>query len=864
MSKQTSFKVPSVNEDRPPDPESLFHDLKGRAPEIQALWSHQADLLRAYTKNHVKASDVAFELPTGTGKTLVGLLLGEFRRRAFGERVAYLCPTRQLVGQVQAQATKYGIAAKAVLAPSYDGLNEYRLGKTVAITTYSSLFNVNPRFNDVQAIVMDDAHAGENYIASLWSVEIARDDHRALYQNVLALYDRCLPRSLLDSLRNDDPDPSARTMVELLAFPDQYQLLDALRDLCNAAFFDGDRQRFAWSMIRDALHACGLYLSWDSILIRPLIPPTLTHEPFAKASQRIYMSATLGEGGELERIIGVREIQRLPIPEGWDRHTAGRRLFVFPGLSLDDDDATAVAIEAAHRSDRTLVLTPRVDLSKVISARLTAVGIKVLGPAEIESSLDAFTDTSRAALVLANRYDGIDLPHEKCRLLLFVGLPAASNLLERFLLSKLRANRLLRDRIRTRFTQGVGRCCRGTTDFAVIIILEQNLLDFCSRSENRASMHPELQAELDVGLENSEGVDRDQLLELIQMFLKRDPKWQPAEQAITRIRGSKSRLPDPLSDRLRNTAAREVDYVYALWRKDYDDALVAARQISDQLGGMEFDGYRAWWYYHGGVAAWLNVRENGVRETAETARDLFGRAAKCSKAVSWFSRLAAQADPTEIVALDMETSQGLERVLTELDGLGLHGVHFETKLGELASLISATEAKSFESGLRLLGTLLGFEAQRPAGEGTPDGVWRLSDKRGLVLEAKSDQSPEGPVSLTDVRQSLTHDKWARENCSFASDAELRTVIVTPRSFIDRHARPHVGDLRYCPIDVIRELARQTTTALRRARATLAGTDESRALDIIATEFERESLMPDVVIERLTGTWLSELSEIEPK
>jgi hypothetical protein len=45
--------------------EALFRDLCGRAPEIRHLWSHQADLLRAYHQHYLKARDMAIELPAG-------------------------------------------------------------------------------------------------------------------------------------------------------------------------------------------------------------------------------------------------------------------------------------------------------------------------------------------------------------------------------------------------------------------------------------------------------------------------------------------------------------------------------------------------------------------------------------------------------------------------------------------------------------------------------------------------------------------------------------------------------------------------------------------------------------------------------
>lgn len=44
-------------------------------------------------------TNIALELPTRSGKTLIGLLIGEFRRRKYREKVVYLCPTNQLVHQ---------------------------------------------------------------------------------------------------------------------------------------------------------------------------------------------------------------------------------------------------------------------------------------------------------------------------------------------------------------------------------------------------------------------------------------------------------------------------------------------------------------------------------------------------------------------------------------------------------------------------------------------------------------------------------------------------------------------------------------------------------------------------------------------
>ena len=84
------------------DIEALFYDLK-RDPKIKNLYAPQADVLREYYKTHITSQDVSIELPIGLGKTLVGLLIGEWRRRSSLQRVLYLCPTRQLA---RARATR--------------------------------------------------------------------------------------------------------------------------------------------------------------------------------------------------------------------------------------------------------------------------------------------------------------------------------------------------------------------------------------------------------------------------------------------------------------------------------------------------------------------------------------------------------------------------------------------------------------------------------------------------------------------------------------------------------------------------------------------------------------------------------------
>ncbi|MBE9479382.1 MAG: DEAD/DEAH box helicase family protein, partial [Chloroflexi bacterium] len=574
MGKKGIFKTDFGSEQPRLDPEALFRDLKERAPEIKHLWSHQADILREYYNQYANTKDIAIELPTGTGKTLVGLLIAEFRRRTFNERVAYLCPTKQLAKQVTTQAIQYGIKGFTFVGKQrdYDAseFSEYQAGQAIAITNYSSVFNTRPRIHDAHTLILDDAHASENYLTSMWSVEISRLESNTLYDAILDLYKPALSEAFVASLSKDSPDHYHN--VDVVPGQSFRSSVQTLRDILDSQLDEDDSAWYAWHTIKQHLPACNMFIGGKSILLRPTIPPTLSHAPFCNANQRVYMSATLGAGGELERITGIKHIERIPMPSGWDKRGSGRRLFLLPQVVLDEDHAQAILIDATKQMARSLVLVPSQTEARVLRDILRDSDVTVIGAGEIEDSIDVFGKSTGISLILS-RYDGLDLPDDTCRLLVFGGLPAGINLQERFYLARLAASSMLRDRILTRFTQGVGRCTRSDNDYAVVILYGKALVDFILKVENRRILHPELQAEIEFGIENSKDKNPKEFAELWKVFLQRDEAWTEAEKAITGLREAKIHHSDPTVDRLRLVVADEVEYQYALWRGDYDLAL---------------------------------------------------------------------------------------------------------------------------------------------------------------------------------------------------------------------------------------------------------------------------------------------------
>ena len=605
------------------------------------MWAHQADLLRDYCRLPAGTKDVALELPTGGGKTLVGLLLAEYRRIAHGQRIAYLCPNIQLVRQAASKASGYGIPAVTLTGRQADygpgDFRSYNRAQAVAVTTYHGVFNSNPRIDAAQTLVLDDAHAGEGAVADLWPVTAKRSEG-TLYEALLASVIAALPDAFAERMRDAGLDPWRRNEAELVPPRAVSAHAGVLREALGA--HAGGHNAYASEMIADALEYCLVYVSWNEILVRPLIPPTSEHHPFADAQQRIYMSATFGSGGELERSFGVPLIERLPVPAGWDKHGSGRRFFLFPDAAHGPAEGNAFVMRAIERAGRALVIAPSKTELKRFEATCLPDDIARMRAAQVEEDFDAFALEQRAALLLANRYDGIDLPDASCRLIVLSGLPAGTHLQERFLFDHLKARRVLVERIRTRIVQGAGRCTRNPKDYAAVIVRGEHLLDFCSRTEHVRAMHPELQAEIAFGLDNCENPDSD-LLGLLDSFFAQDDDWQEADADIRARTADTTREPMSNEAELAQAAEREIGAWQALFQGDLARAVALAQEAADRLGGSaELRPYRCLWLYL--AASWAAEQETDPQLAEALRREM----TECANRISWAPRI----EPTAVAS----------------------------------------------------------------------------------------------------------------------------------------------------------------------------------------------------------------------
>lgn len=825
-----AFRLSPKNAPSPDDPESLFRDLRKRT--VPGLLSHQADLLRSYMAVHSKHTDIALQLPTGSGKTLVGLLIAEWRRRTYGERVVYLCPTRQLVNQVAEQATqKYGIDLHAFTGKrvNYDPKKaaDWQNNEAVAVTTYSSLFNTNPFFSDPSVIILDDAHSAENYVAKYWSLQVNRSDskHEATFSALVGLLMSVLPHADRCRLAPSDDDAEDPKWVEKLPTPAFQLLVPELVALLDEHTQDTNL-RYPWSVLRDSLHACHLYVSRRAILIRPLIPPSNTHTPFAGARQRLYMSATLGSGGDLERVTGHYPIHKIPVPVGWDKQGIGRRFFIFPKRSLDDVEAASLTTQAIKKAGRALYLVPD-DLSAQMATKQieSDATCTVFDASQLEASKQPFIETENAVAVIANRYDGIDLIDEDCRLLLADGLPGGANLQERFFVQRVTAQLLLDDRILTRLVQGFGRCTRSPNDYAAIVILGENLNNYLFKKENREFFHPEIQAELEFGIEQSKDCSADEMLHNLDHFLRQDSEWEAADEAILGLRAGLTQRTLGAAEDLANAVPAELEYQYAIWNADYSSALQHCRTVLGKLNHTDLRGYRALWLYLAGSAAWLAFK-SGQLPDENLVKEYFRKAQAAAPVLRWLVGLShASSSTTQATVQDEDAGVTalVERIEIIFDELGtIHDRKYDAEeRAILDAILQTDDGLVFEGGHERLGKMLGFIAGNSTDEAAPDPWW-IADDIVFVFEDHAEANSGTVFPAKKARQAASHPDWLRENLALSENIEIIPILITPCTKTSKGAMPTLRKVRYWSRDQFCVWAQEALRTLRDLRRTFPG------------------------------------------
>lgn len=753
---------------RPIDPIEIFRRLP-KPPGINDLYTSQASVLGEWFQNRAQR-DVVVKLHTGGGKTLVGLLMAQSTMNELASPVLYLVPDNQLLDQTLEKARQHGIAAVAYES-GVPFAEAFTSGSAVMVATYRALFNGCSKFRlsgspDPQlvgAIVLDDAHAAFSAVRDAFSLKVTTEHHLARYQSLVGLF-----RSAFKDIDKvgtlDDVTSGSDSAVLEVPYWAWHAQLDAVREQLRT---DADDFPFEWPLVRDDLRLCHALISRRAFTITPVLPLVHLFPTFVEAKRRIYMSATIADDSEI-----VRTFDADPSAVSGaltSRSLAGiseRMILVPENMPFEQNYRETAEKLAKWVSDKGLgavVIVP----SNRDADSWSEVGEVARGSNQVKSLVSKLQDRlTNGPAIFANRYDGMDLPGDSCRMLVLAGLPKGTSDYELFrataLLGGATATRMLAQRIE----QGAGRGARGAADFCVVLLTGQDLAGWIGTDANFRFLTSATRAQLDMADEvSAEVTDFEDLYATIEKCFDRDPGWTGyhAERLAELV-------DEDMVDEVRLMQAATERKAVDLWRDGYHEKaiLTVKKALSKET---EWDSQSRGWL--GQLAARI-ADNSGQGDVAEgLQREVFSHNRNLLRPKI---RPVYQKSPVPAEQAD---------ALADL----LVGYHFRPALVQafdtaVASLHGEASAPQFEQALGQLGEFMGLVAERHDvnGEG-PDVLWLLPHKVGLIMEVKS-RKKNGPLTKDQHGQLLVAAEWFGE---YYPEYQGLRVSVHPTVFATRQA-----------------------------------------------------------------------------
>ncbi|TQR40168.1 DEAD/DEAH box helicase family protein [Paenibacillus popilliae] len=732
------------DEEVPIHPKEIF-DTSIRDPKFSYLRGDQQEILSKWFDRRDTDDDLIIKMNTGAGKTTVGLLLLQSSlNEGFGPAL-YLCLDNQLVDQVIEDGSKLGIRCVAFGADNSIPI-DFINNNAVLVTTFQKLFNAKSVFGiqgdvtrmvtNVGSIVVDDAHAALSKAREVFTLSF-KSTH-SLYRELAGMFMESLKAQSLGTATDiiEGSDKFSILMVPYWSWIEKVEVVTQKISVYARDHNDDQELKFKWAIVRDFLKHYHMLISADKIEITPKCLPIQKIPSFKNAKRRVFMSATLNDDSALIKDMQVSKNAVLSPLSPESASDIGERMILSPFLIDSSLNTAKIAETLAENKDLNVV-------SLVASDKKAKLwennNFKKPIPDKIKTVLGKLSSSVGNHVVLSNRYDGVDLPDDMCRILIIHDLPNATTLLEQFSLYARPESKMLKIAQAQKIEQGLGRAVRSVNDYCVVLLCGSDLVSFVSTNEFDRLVSPQTVAQIKLGAQ-------------IVGLIKQETAESPIKVLLSTISRSIARDEKWVKLHKQKIAKSNKPYVYV----QYVDSAVVERQAFDLACSGQLT--------QAGEALIQFINQNSQIDDTDK---------------SWFMQLAASYLYEDNRERAMEVQLSSHRINTfllkppagiqyskitsrntvqavkikefisgfnEPNGIILHVSNLLDKIA-----FAPGTSKQFENAFAELGRLLGFESQEPErefGVGS-DVLWNLYEDDYLIIEAKN----EVEISRTEIYKS---------------------------------------------------------------------------------------------------------------
>lgn len=754
----------------PIEPREIFMSLPQKDKRYEYPRDVQSDVWKKWFEARNEKNCI-IKMNTGSGKTVVGLMILQSCLNEGKGPAVYVVPDNYLVAQVCEQANKLGIQ---VVTDRDD--YSYTENKAILVTTIFALVNGHSVFGmrqtnnyPIGSILMDDVHACLDTITTQFSIKVPSD--HILYKEIIGLFAEQWKAYNSSSYINivENCDPAKNAIIPFWMWQEKqtdiYKLLSKYNN-------DEEQNRciyFNFPLLDESLSTCDCFVTSRCIEIVPEGIAISKIESFINAQRRIFMSATLSDDSVFTSAIGLHQedVRRVISPD--NANDIGDRLILFPrhlNSEITNDDIKNKVFSVAQ-SYNVVVIVPSFERAKYWDPQ----GLRTITKENIERAVLALKTKHIGLFVFVNRYDGIDLPDDACRMLIIDGLPPLRNEKDKYIQSIDSTSNILRREQIQRIEQGMGRGVRSNSDSCCVILMGDNLADVLLRNNgvsffsNATKEQYDLSKELwDLLKQDNPKPSIDEVFELADFSLNREVEW---------IQKSKERL----------------STVLYTTQPQFDSNALALRIAFDLSMALQWQKA-------------ISVLDQAIHgETQSTTKGYLLQIK--AKYTNFIDKSKAQQILLSGRSMNMSTLAPIDGIrydksINNIDQakaiceyIGKNRISqndYVIHANAITSLLQfSPDADEFESSLHLIGQLIGFVSTRPeketCGEG-PDNLWAIGRNTYFVIECKT-AAVSNTISKDYCNQLGGAIRWFSSEYGVAYSSV--PVMVHKSSVIDRQA-----------------------------------------------------------------------------
>ncbi len=733
------------------DPVEIFRRLP-KPPGITDLYTSQAHVLEEWHRRR-NEQDIVVKLHTGGGKTLVGLLIAQSMLNELHEPVIYLSPTTQLVDQSLEKARDYGIPALPYVK-NEDFPDDFLSGKCVLICAYRALFNGISRFGAPASrrdilraggIVLDDAHVSFSTVRDSFTLKIENENDEEAYDFLTSTFRHDFES--IGRLGTFD-DVVSGLDYNVLEVPywnwlnKSFQVREYLRK-------KSDDYPFVWPFLRDSFEYCHALISRNSFIITPIFPLVDLIPTFSECPHRVYMSATIGDDNAIVRTFNAnyKSISK-PISSSSLAGISERMILAPELMKLEEGDIPSMLLKVADwatnkKNISTVVIVP----SGYKAQTWTDIGTYADSSEMVSECVKKLQDgKSKGPFIFANRYDGIDLPGDSCRLLIISGLPRGTSEYDQFRSNVFLHGKAINSALAQRIEQGMGRAARGPGDYCVVIATGKDLIAWIGRSSNIKFLTSSSRAQLEMGIEVSKTVtDTRSFGKTMDSCFKRDKEWIEYHAETL----AESVMPEEIDVESLKEANVE-QKAFRLWRDGYFEKAIAKVEKYSQES-LSLDDQGKGWLLQLAARIAYHWGNSDISQQLQQNAYGYNRYLFRPQVVPPYVPLPPPSKQAVAIVEEIHRFNPKRGFIAEFDEIVSH-------------LTPESTSNQFEASLESLGNMLGFSSERPEkiyGVG-PDLLWLMNDHFALVIEAKSRKDYKNPLTKDQHGQLLVAIEWFKK------------------------------------------------------------------------------------------------------